>query len=230
VTDPVVTPSSTPPSGLFIALEGGEGAGKSTQLRLLAEYLAAEGYQVRQGREPGGTPLGEAVREILLDRGELAIAPSTELLLMLAARSAFVQDVVRPALAEGAIFLADRFEGSTFAYQGYGRGLDLASVQSLNAFATAGVHPDLTLILDLPVEEGEARQARAGKRGDRIESGGREFHARVRAGYEALAAQDPKVHRIDAMGTVAEVHERMVARVISALHGRTLKREALNSQ
>ena len=223
-----VSQPTAPSSGFFIALEGGEGAGKSTQLRLLSEYLVTAGYQVRLGREPGGTPLGEAVREILLDREELAIAPPTELLLMLAARSAFVQEVVRPALAEGAIFLADRFEGSTFAYQGYGRGLDLPTVRSLNAFATAGIHPHLTLILDLSVEEGEARQARAGKRGDRIESGGRDFHARVRAGYAALAAEDPSVHRVDASGSVEEVHNRILALLAPELERQTLKREALD--
>jgi dTMP kinase len=225
---PPAAPPPHPRSGLFVALEGGEGAGKSTQLRHLAEALEAQGYRVRQGREPGGTPLGEAVRSILLDREELTIAAPAELLLMLTARSAFVQEVVAPALQEGAIVLADRFEGSTFAYQGYGRGLDLATVRGLNAFATGGVHPDVTIILDLPVEEGEARQRRAGKSGDRIESGGRAFHERVRAGYHALAAGDASVHLIEATDSVEAVHRSILAVLQPELECRILKREAID--
>jgi len=215
-------------SGLFVALEGGEGVGKSTQLRHLAASLEAAGFRVYHGREPGGTPLGEAVREILLDRTGLTIAPPAELLLMLTARAAFVSEVVGPALAQGAIFLADRFEGSTFAYQGYGRELDLATVRALNAFATGGVHPDLTIILDLPVEDGEVRQTEAGKTGDRIESGGRAFHERVRAGYHALAAGDTSVHLVEASGSVEEVHQRILAVLQPELECRILKREAID--
>lgn len=226
MTEPPVQHGTTPPSGLFVALEGGEGAGKSTQLKRLAEALTAAGYRVRQGREPGGTPLGEAVRDLLLQREDLTIAPPTELLLMLAARSAFVAEVVEPALAEGAIFLADRFEGSTFAYQGYGRGLDLETVRALNAFATRGVHPSITIVLDLPTDEGAARQALAGKVGDRIESGGRAFHERVRAGYLALAARDPSVHLVAAADTVEAVHRSILDILQPELEHRTLKREA----
>jgi dTMP kinase len=184
--------------GLFVVLEGVEGAGKTTQLRRLEGVLSAAGYPVVPGREPGGTPLGEAVRSILLDRAELALAPESELLLMLAARAAFVRERVGPALASGALFLADRFETSTFAYQGYGRGLPLEEVRRLNAFATGGVRPDLVLVLALPPEAGRLRQRSQGKAADRIEAGGEAFHRRVAQGYEALARSEPATVVVDA--------------------------------
>jgi dTMP kinase len=197
--------------GLFLVLEGVEGAGKTTQLRRLRGALAEAGLPVREAREPGGTPVGEAVRAVLLERADLGIGPEAELLLMLAARAAFVRDVVEPALAAGEIMLADRFETSTFAYQGYGRGLPMDQVQRLNAFATGGVAPDLVLVLDLPLEEGRARQLRQGKGADRIEGAGRAFHARVAEGYRKLAASDPAVRLVDARGDEDEVHHRVVA-------------------
>ena len=140
--------------GLFLVLEGVEGAGKTTQVRLLADWLEGLGRSVTTTREPGGTALGEAVRGVLLDRPELEVSPQSELLLVLAARAAFVKDVVLPARARGDIVVADRFSLSTFAYQGYGRGVALESVRRLDAFARAGLEPDLTLLLDLHPEEG----------------------------------------------------------------------------
>lgn len=208
-------PSGAPPvpgepRGVFVVLEGGEGAGKTTQLRLLRAELEQRGFPVVQAREPGGTPVGEAVRTVLLDRVELDMPAESELLLMLAARAAFVRDVVKPTLEVGAVMLADRFESSTFAYQGHGRGLPLAEVRRLNAFATGGLRPDLVLVLDLPLEEGRNRQRREGKDADRIERGGEDFHARVARGYRALATSDPEVVLVDARGDEASVHARIL--------------------
>ncbi len=188
-----------------------EGAGKTTQLHLLEHALAEAGYPVVPGREPGGTPVGEAVREVLLDRAELTLAPETELLLMLAARAAFVRERVRPALEAGAIFLADRFELSTLAYQGYGRDLPLEEVRRLNAFATGGLRPDRVLLLTLSPEEGRRRQREGGKAPDRIEAGGEAFHTRVARGYAALARSEPEAVAIAADGTPGEVHAALLA-------------------
>jgi dTMP kinase len=208
---PGATPGPAAPArrGLFIVLEGVEGAGKTTQLARLAAWLESAGVPVRRGREPGGTALGEAVRGVLLDRAELDMAPESELLLMLAARSAFVREVVRPALASGVVMLADRFETSTFAYQGHGRGLPMEEVRRLNTFATGGLRPDRVVILDLPAGEGRARQQREGKPADRIEGGGEAFHERVARGYRELGASDPAAVLVDARGDEGTVHRRI---------------------
>ncbi|CAN5735317.1 hypothetical protein BH23GEM11_BH23GEM11_08100 [soil metagenome] len=203
-------PAGSAARGVFVVLEGVEGAGKTTQLARLAAWLEAADVPVRKGREPGGTALGEAVRAVLLDRAELDMAPESELLLMLAARSAFVREVVRPALASGAIMLADRFETSTFAYQGYGRGLPMDQIRRLNTFATGGLRPDLVVILDLPASEGRDRQQREGKDADRIERGGEAFHERVAGGYRELGASDPAAVLVDARGDEGIVHGRIV--------------------
>jgi dTMP kinase len=196
--------------GLFLVLEGVEGAGKTTQARLLANWMGHLGLSVTSTREPGGTAVGEAVRAVLLDRNELDIPAETELLLMLAARAAFVRQVVRPTLAKGGVVLADRFSLSTLAYQGYGRGLDLAEVRRMDAFARGGLEPDLTLVLELSPEEGGKRQRAAGKGRDRMERAGDEFHARVAAGYRELAGSgDARVRALDAQGTPDAVQERV---------------------
>ncbi len=184
--------------GLFLVLEGVEGVGKTTQARLLLEWMEGLGLPVRLAREPGGTPAGEAIREVLLHREEFHLGAETELLLMLAARAAFVREVVDPTLRAGGIMVSDRFESSTFAYQGYGRTLPLEEVRQLNRFATGGLRPDLVLVLDLPWEEGRARQRRDGKAADRIESEGDGFLQRVREGYRALAREDPGAVLVDA--------------------------------
>jgi dTMP kinase len=196
--------------GLFLVLEGVEGAGKTTQARLLANWMGHLGLAVTSTREPGGTAVGEAIRALLLDRPDLDLPGETELLLMLAARASFVRQVVRPTLEKGGIVLADRFSLSTLAYQGYGRGLDLDQVRRLDAFARGGVEPDLTLVLGLPAEEGARRQREAGKGRDRMERAGDEFHERVARGYRELAgAGDPRVRSLDAAGTPDAVHERI---------------------
>jgi dTMP kinase len=148
-------------------------------------------------REPGGTPVGEAIRGIVLNRGEMDMPSETELFLILGARAAFVRDVVLPALADGKVVLADRFDLSTFAYQGHGRGLDLDRVREANALATGGLKPHLTLVLDLPVEVGMERKG-GGKDGDRIEKAGEEFLRRVREGYQRLATDDPTIRVLHA--------------------------------
>lgn len=205
-----MTNSVDPPErGPFLVLEGVEGAGKTTQARLLTEWLESAGVAFTLAREPGGTEVGEAIRNVVQDRPELTVPPETELLLYLAARAAFVREIVRPVLDRGELFIADRFSLSTYAYQGYGRGLDLDSVRALDRFATDGLVPDLYLVFDLPVEEGRARQRAGGKEADRLEAAGDEFLERVRRGYQELAAGDGRARLVDALGSADEVHIRI---------------------
>ena len=199
--------------GFFLVLEGVEGAGKTTQARLLSRWMEERGIAHRLGREPGGTRVGEAIRRLLLDTPDVEIPAETELLLLLAARVAFVRDVVRPTLERGAVMVADRFELSTMAYQGLGRGLGLEAVRAFNAFATGGVRPDLTLVFDLPVSAGLQRQAESGKARDRIEGEGEGWLGLVREAYRTLAAGDDTVRVIDASGTEARV-ERAVQEIL----------------
>lgn len=189
--------------GRFITFEGPEGAGKSSQIQLLGEALTASGREVVLTREPGGTPLAEAIRNVVKGhQGSEAVHPATELLLMEAARSQHVSQVIFPALAAGKIVLCDRFFDSTTAYQGGGRGLDMEMVKHLNLFAAQGVVPDLTLLLDLAPERGFERTGRRVEtRGeyDRFELEKLDFHRRVRQAFLSLAAQEPeRVKVIDA--------------------------------
>ena len=193
----------------FVVVEGVEGAGKTTQVGLLSAWMTARGIAHVTAREPGGTGVGEAIRDVLLAQRDGGVPPETELLLMLGARAAFVREIVQPALARGEVVLADRFELSTFAYQGYGRGLDLEDIGRLNAFATGGLKPDLTVVMDLPVSEGVSRQAREGAAPDRIEGEGAAFLERVRRGYQELAARDGRVRMIDARGEAQVIHRRL---------------------
>lgn len=195
--------------GLFIVLEGGDGAGKTTQATLLKAWFSAIGLPHVSTREPGGTQVGEAIREVVLGRPELDMPAETELYLILAARAAFVRDVVNPALAEGKVVLADRFALSTIAYQGYGRGLDLDRVRDAIDFATGGLAPDLYLVIDVPAAEGEARQKRGGGEADRIEQEGASFRATVRRGYLEMVESMPGVEAIDGRGTAEGVHSRI---------------------
>ncbi len=190
------------PGALFIAFEGVEGAGKSTQIRLVADELRRSGGDPVVTREPGGTRAGEAIRAVALNR-ELDLDPVAELLLMLAARSVFVREVVRPAHDAGRIVLTDRYELSTFAYQGRGRGLSIDSIRELNHLATGGLSPDLSLILDVDVGQGRARQARAAA--DRIEGEGLDFHRRVAQAYRELAYSQPDVALVDGRGEIEQV-------------------------
>lgn len=202
-------------AGLFIVLEGGDGVGKTTQAALLSSWFDTIGLPHVSTREPGGTPVGEAIREVLLSRKELDIPPESELLMLLAARAALVRDVVRPSLAAGTTVLADRFGLSTIAYQGYGRGLNLGHVREGVRIATGGLEPDVCFVLDLPVDEGQSRQLRDGAETDRIEQEGKGFRDVVRDGYLALAESESRVEVLSAQGTPEEVHHRIRDRLIT---------------
>lgn len=203
---PANQPATGP--GILLTLEGIEGSGKSTQAALLADWLRSLGLVVVAAREPGGTPLGESVRAALLEASG-DVAPRAELMLMLAARAALMHDVVEPALARSAIVVLDRFELSSFAYQGHGRGIPLDEVRAANAVATGGRSPDLTLLLDVPEATGEARRRAAGKGDDRIEGAGRAFHERVARGYRELARNEQGLVVVDGTGAQAVVQDRL---------------------
>ncbi len=182
-------------SGRFVTVEGGEGAGKTTQIGFMREYLERRGCRVMATREPGGTPLGEEIRALLLGHRHEGMAPTAETLLMFAARAEHVDQVVRPALGAGCWVLCDRFTDATYAYQGGGRGLPLERIAVLEEWVQGALRPDLTLLLDLPVAVGLAR---AGRRGaaDRFEVEEVEFFERVRAVYLERASHDPDRCRI----------------------------------
>ena len=179
-------------SGLFVVFEGPEGAGKSTQARLLAERLADDGWPVRLTREPGGTTVGEAIRGILLATDACAMLAETEALLYSAARAQHVAEVVRPALKQGSIVVCDRFADSTLAYQGGGRGLPKDLLVAVQRLATGGLGPDLRLLLDVPVHVGLARRFAEAETVNRIDAAGPAFHERVRAAYLDQADADPE--------------------------------------
>lgn len=188
--------------GRFIAFEGGEASGKSTQARLLADRIDA-----LLTREPGGTPIGEQVRALLLDPA-VAVDERAEALLMASARAQHVHDVIEPALASGRHVVTDRFTASSLAYQGYGRGLPLEEVRALSAFATGGLEPDLYVLLDVPPDVAASRRDRAH---DRMESAGEDFHRRVREGFLALV--DERWLVVDGTLPVEEVEATVLSRV-----------------
>lgn len=205
--------------GVFISLEGGEGAGKSTLLAGLHDHLAGQGIDLLQTREPGGTPLGESLRRILLDPAMRAMSAESELLLMFASRAQLVRECIAPALTAGRWVLCDRFADASYAYQGGGRGQPMERIAALEAWACAGVTPDLTLLLDLPVAAGRARAAGRGD-ADRIEAEADAFFERVRAVYRARAQAEPQRFRvIDASGTPAQVLAAAIA-ALTPLLGR----------
>ena len=196
--------------GRFITFEGGEGCGKSTQVKRLAAALEAKGVKVLLTREPGGTRLAEMIRTLLKDEAEDPPVDRAELLLFLAARAQLVRNVIRPALEAGTWVLSDRFSDSTIAYQGYGRGLPVDFVKAANDFACEGLAPDLTLLLDVEpsvaAQRMRGREAATNTSADRIERAGDDFHARLRQGFLELAAANPsRIVTIDASGTPDEV-------------------------
>ena len=200
----------------FITFEGGDGSGKTTQLKALESYLAARGKSCLSTREPGGTSLGEHIRQVLLEVGQQPITSATELFLYLADRAQHIHEVIIPALAQGKIVLCDRHTDSTLAYQGYGRGIDLGLLRSLNDIASQGIKPDLTLLFDCPVEIGLSRTAQRQSKTtlerseDRFEREKIEFHERIRAGFLELArAEPPRFRIIDAAGSVEEVAQEI---------------------
>ncbi len=206
--------------GMFITLEGGEGAGKSTNLAFVREWLQRAGHEVIVTREPGGTELGERVRDILLHSRELEIAPESETLLMFAARAEHIARIIRPALASGKIVLCDRFTDATYAYQGGGRGIPVERIATIENWVQGDLRPDLTLLFDVPVDAGRQR---AGQRSepDRFERENNEFFARVHAAYLARAQNEPgRIRIIDASRSLEDV-ERQVGQVLEeAMHGR----------
>ncbi|WP_314387083.1 dTMP kinase [Pseudomonas brenneri] len=200
-------------TGLFITLEGPEGAGKSTNREYLAERLRAEGIEVLLTREPGGTPLAEKIREVLLATGDEVMDPDTELLLVFAARAQHLAQVILPALARGAVVICDRFTDSTYAYQGAGRGLSLERIATLETFVQGDLRPHLTLVFDLPVDVGLARASARGRL-DRFELEGRAFFEAVRAAYLQRAAAAPSRYcLLDAAQPLKQVQQAIDALV-----------------
>lgn len=198
--------------GTFITLEGADGCGKSTQAVLLADLLEAGDREVVRLREPGGTPISEKIRSLVLDPANDQMAPECELLLFEASRAQLVRQVIEPALERGAMVVCDRFYDSTYAYQAAGRALDAKTIHAANALGSCGVTPDLTLVLDMPAEAALARATKDGA--DRLEAEGVAFQERVRQGYLDLAASEPeRVHVISADASVEDVHIHIVCEV-----------------
>lgn len=201
--------------GRFITFEGGEGAGKSTQVRLLATALRSDGFEVVVTREPGGSSAGERIRDLLLDADLAALAPRAEALLFAAARADHVESLIEPALARGAIVICDRFVDSSLAYQGVGRGLGVAEVARLSRFATGGLSPDLTVLLDVDPRVGLERAGRSAK-ADRIEAEELGFHMEVRRAFLDLAKADPDRHLVVPAGTGVRETAALIAVAVRA--------------
>jgi len=196
--------------GKFITFEGGDGCGKTTQIKLAAEYLAAEGYDYLLTREPGGTMIGEKIREVLLDPENAEMSDMTEMLLYAAARAQIAKEVIRPALAAGRLVVCDRWTDSSLVYQGAARGLGEV-VRVVNSYAAGDLFaPDATILLYLAPDEAYARAVAGAGSGDRIEALGADYQNKVQSAYMKLAAYDPKrFFVIDASGSVTDVHERV---------------------
>ena len=202
--------------GIFITLEGADGCGKSTQAALLADRVEAAGREVVRLREPGGTPISEKIRALVLDPANGEMCPECELLLFEAARAQLVRQVIEPALARGAVVVCDRFYDSTYAYQAAGRALEQQTIRSGNALGSCGVDPDRTLVLDMETDAALVRATRDGA--DRMEAEGVAFQRRVREGYLWLVAEEPeRVRRVDAGGSVEDVSARLDAALADLL-------------
>ena len=200
-------------NGIFISVEGPDGAGKSTQIELLKGYLESRGYEIVITREPGGTAISEAIRQVILNKEYTKMSPDTELLLYAAARAQLVEEVIRPALISGKAVICDRFIESSVVYQGIARGLGIDKVYAVNDYALHGLRPQLTILLDLDGEEGIRRKKNQAEL-DRMEAESLEFHKHVAAGYRLLAELDPeRIMRISATLPIEEIHDRIVAEV-----------------
>jgi dTMP kinase len=207
-------PSTSHARGLFIVFEGGDGAGKSTQAGLLAERMSAAGRTVLRTREPGGTPIGEKLRSLILDHGHGTVDARTEALMFAASRAAHVEQVLRPALAEGAVVVCDRYIDSSVAYQGVGRSLGTADVLQINRWATAGLLPDLTVLLDVHPRAGRLRRTSGEAAEDRLESEPDDFHARIRGAFLELAEAAPSRYLVlDAADPIDALATAIAARV-----------------
>lgn len=206
--------------GLFISFEGGEGSGKSLQARRLAEALTQRGRDVVLTREPGGTAAGERIRDILLHAREIPLSPEAQALLFSSARAQLVREIIRPALSDGKIVIADRFFDSTVVYQGYGQGVSLQAIREATALAVGNLVPDRTFLLDVPVEVGLARSGwRAEARWDRFEADATELHVRVREAYLRLAAAEPRRFVVIAADRDEEAVAGDIRREVDALLG-----------
>ncbi len=201
-------------SGFFVSFEGPEGSGKTSQIRRLAAFLEAQGYQVVMTREPGGTVIGDQIRQILLAHGNKAMKTRTEVLLFQASRAQHVAELIRPALEQGKIVLCDRFADSTLAYQGFGRGESLEDLQRLIAYATQGLTPHLTLLLDVDVEEGLRRRQPLLQEWNRLDAETLAFHQKVREGYLQLAQADPERWSVVDAGKPIEVVEATIREIV----------------
>jgi len=200
---------------MFITLEGPDGSGKSIQVPALAEFVRQLGYDVLTTREPGGTSIGDQIREVIMSMKNKSMNPRTEILLFCAARAQIVSEVIRPQLEKGVVVISDRYADSTLAYQGYGHGLDLKVLRGILDFATGGLTPDLTLLLDVDVETGLSRRQQGGGEWNRLDDYALAFHRRVRDGYLELAAAEPQRWvRIDASQAPQIVQQHMQEAVL----------------
>jgi dTMP kinase len=206
--------------GLFITFEGPDGSGKTTQAQLLYEYLQERGYPVFLTREPGGTSIGDQIREVLHSLENTEMLPQTEILLYSASRAQLVGQIIRPHLARGEIVLCDRYADSTLAYQGYGHGLDLQVLQAITTFATGGLKPDLTIYLDIDVEEGLRRKLAAHRdreaEWNRMDQQELAFHRRVRKGYLQMAAAEPERWVVIGAAQLADAAQRAIRAEVEA--------------
>jgi dTMP kinase len=206
---------------MFITFEGTEGCGKSTQIELLTNYLCLNGYTVIKTREPGGTVVGEALRQLILKK-DMKVLPMTELLVFMAARAQHMEEVIIPALSEGKIVLCDRFSDATYAYQGYGRGMDLTVINTLNNLATKGINPDLTILIDCDVTIGLKRKIIENPESDRFEKEAVAFHETIRSGYRKLVDQNPnRFFVVDGTQDIEHLKQFIKTKVTSLLesHG-----------
>jgi len=212
----------TPKKGIFISFEGIEGTGKTIQSRLLRENLVKEGHEVILTEEPGGTRIGLKIRDVLLSVENKGMTPVTELLLYNASRAQHINEVILPALRMGVIVITDRFTDSTVAYQGYGRGIALEIINSLEIMVTEGLKPNITFLLDLEVEAGLKRNRGINKT-DRLELEDVEFHKRVRDGYLQIAAKEPeRIKLIDSSGSIEEIQRKIIDRVRHLIESRMM--------
>ena len=207
---------------MFITLEGPDGSGKSMQVPALSEFIRSLGYQVLTTREPGGTFIGDQIREVIMRMDNTSMNARTEILLFCAARAQIVAEIIRPQLEQGVVVISDRYADSTLAYQGYGHGIDLSILRQILSFATGGLIPDLTLLFDVDVETGLSRRQSGGGEWNRLDDYAVAFHRRVRNGYLELAAAEPaRWLRIDAAQTPSRVQEDLQKAILTRLGPRS---------
>ena len=209
----------------FITLEGPEGSGKTIHARTLADYLRAQGYEVLLTREPGGTSIGDQIRRVLFTLDNTSMRPATEFLLFSASRAQHVDEVIRPHLDAGGVVVCDRYYDSSLAYQGYGHGLDLQYLRAITDFATGGLKPDLTLLLDLSVEDGLRRREEGGS-WNRLDEYSLEFHRRVRQGYLDIARAEPhRLKMVNGMRSIEDMHGDIVRLVEETISQRKMNHQ-----